>query len=165
MSTGATIVVIVVAVIVLGLVVWYAWTQARRKMRVRERPLAPEARDRFAQEWSQIQAHFVDNPATAVGEADRLVTVVMGERGYPTEDYQRQLADLSVRHGSTLGHYRTAHDLKLRNDQHQASTEELREAMVHYRALFEDLVQSDVDDRHGDGDTRHPRGRHDNATG
>lgn len=107
-------------------------------------PLSPTARDRYTQQWTLIQAQFVDRPGVAVAEADRLVTVVMGERGYPTEDYRQQLTDLSVEHASTLEHYRSAHDIKSRHDQSQMSTEELREAMVHYRSLFEDLLDATV---------------------
>jgi hypothetical protein len=110
-------------------------------------PLSPTARDGYGQQWALIQAKFVDRPDIAVAEADRLVVVVMGERGYPTEDYQQQVADLSVEHASTLEHYRSAHDIKGRHDQDQVSTEELRQAMVHYRALFEDLLDADADGR------------------
>jgi hypothetical protein len=116
-------------------------------------PLSEPERRRFATEWTLIQERFVDHPGKAVAEADRLVTVVMGERGYPTEGYQQQVSDLSVRHGSTLDHYRTAHDIKSRNDESRASTEDLRAAMVHYRSLFEDLLGKDGDqrDRNGGG--------------
>jgi hypothetical protein len=110
-------------------------------------PLSPTARDNYAQQWTLIQAQFVDRPGVAVAEADRLVVVVMGERGYPTEDYQQQLTDLSVQHASTLEHYRSAHDIKSRHDESQVSTEELRTAMVHYRSLFEDLLDATVDSR------------------
>jgi hypothetical protein len=113
------------------------------------KPLSSTDRDRYAQQWTLIQQQFVDRPGTAVAEADRLVTVVMGERGYPTEGYRQQVSDLSVRHGATLDHYRSAHDIKTRNDDSRVATEELREAMVHYRSLFEDLLESDVDGRSG----------------
>jgi len=106
-------------------------------------PLSDSERRRFSTEWTLIQERFVDHPGSAVAEADRLVTVVMGERGYPTEDYQQQAADLSVRHGSTVDHYRTAHDIKSRHDESRASTEDLRKAMVHYRSLFEELLGKD----------------------
>lgn len=109
--------------------------------------LSDADRDRYEQQWLEIQQRFVDRPGPAVAEADRLVTVVMGERGYPTEGYQQQLNDLSVRHATVLDHYREAHEIKSRNDESSASTEELREAMVHYRSLFEDLLDSNVDDR------------------
>lgn len=107
--------------------------------------LAPAERERYARQWALIQEQVVDQPGPAVVEADRLVTVVMAERGYPTEGYDQQASDLSVRHSSTADHYRAAHDIKDRNDESQASTEELREAMVHYRSLFHDLLESDVD--------------------
>lgn len=115
-------------------------------------PLSPAARDGYAKQWALIQAKFVDRPDSAVAEADRLVVVVMGERGYPTEDYQQQVTDLSVQHASTLEHYRSAHDIKTRHDQNQVSTEELRKAMVHYRSLFEDLLDATVDSRTGNVD-------------
>jgi len=111
------------------------------------KPLAPEERDRYAQQWALIQEQFVDHPGSAVAEADRLVTVVMGERGYPTEGYEQQASDLSVRHSSTLEHYRTAHDIKDRHSESRADTEELREAMVHYRSLFRELLDSDTSGR------------------
>lgn len=116
----------------------------KRHTRLRITPLSKTARDRYEQEWAQIQAQFVDQPETSVTEADRLVVTVMGERGYPTEGYQQQLSDLSVEHASTLEHYRSAHEIKSRHDESQASTEELREAMVHYRALFEELLEDDA---------------------
>jgi len=108
------------------------------------KPLPPAERERYTKQWALIQEQFVDQPGPAVTEADRLVTVVMGERGYPTEGYDQQVSDLSVRHSSTLEHYRVAHDIKDRNEESQASTEELREAMVHYRSLFRELLDSSV---------------------
>ncbi len=108
------------------------------------RALAADARDRYAQEWTVVQERFVDVPVEAVGEADRLVTALMAERGYPTEDYQQQLADLSVQHAGTLDHYRAAHEVSGRATAGTATTEDLRQAMVHYRALFEELLQERV---------------------
>jgi hypothetical protein len=102
--------------------------------------LAPEVRARYAQEWSVVQEQFVDSPEEAVGEADRLVTIVMAERGYPTDDYRQRLDDLSVEHARTLDHYRSAHTVNERRRSHEATTEDLRQAMVHYRALFDDLL-------------------------
>jgi hypothetical protein len=116
------------------------------------KPLSSAERDRYAQQWLLIQEQFVDQPGTALDEADRLVTVVMGERGYPTEGYQQQVSDLSVRHASTLDHYRHAHDIKRRNEETRVSTEELREAMVHYRSLVEDLLDKD---KNADGANGH----------
>lgn len=120
---------------------------AERQKRHREldvKQLSPTTRDRYAQQWVLVQEQFVDQPGAAVTEADRLVTVVMAERGYPTNGYDEQVAHLSVEHGRTIGHYRSAHDIKTRHDESQVSTEELREAMVHYRSLFEDLLGSAV---------------------
>jgi hypothetical protein len=105
------------------------------------RPLSPEARDTYANRWTEVQERFVDAPGFAVTEADQLVTAVMAERGYPTEDFDQRLSDLSVGHATTLDHYRTAHEISGRAARKEASTEDLRQAMVHYRALFEELLQ------------------------
>ncbi|MBT2391969.1 hypothetical protein J7E87_21690 [Streptomyces sp. ISL-1] len=121
---------------------------AERELRAREarhdsldiKELPAEVRRQYADDWSSVQEHFVDRPGDAVAEADRLVTRLMTERGYPTDGYQQQLADLSVEHGRTLEHYRTAHEINARSDGGQATTEELRGAMVHYRTLFEELL-------------------------
>ncbi|MFE4959461.1 hypothetical protein ACFRCW_37110 [Streptomyces sp. NPDC056653] len=123
-------------------------TAAERDLRAREqrhddldvKPLASSARQQYAQEWNSVQEHFVDRPQESVGEADQLVTRLMKERGYPTEGYEQQLKDLSVEHGRTLEHYRAAHEVNARAGGQQTTTEELRGAMVHYRALFEDLL-------------------------
>lgn len=105
------------------------------------RALDPAARERFTHEWTAVQEQFVDRPGAAVAEADRLVTALMAERGYPTDgSFDQRLADLSVQHASTLEHYRAAHDVRALHDANQASTEDLREAMLRYRALFEDLL-------------------------
>ncbi len=104
------------------------------------KPLTPQARDGYAARWTEVQERFVDTPGFAVTEADQLVTAVMAERGYPTEDYEQRLADLSVGHAATLDHYRQAHTISRRAAHKEASTEELRQAMVHYRALFEELL-------------------------
>ena len=112
----------------------------RRHAELDIRPLDDQTRERYGQQWAQVQERFVDDPESAVTEADELVTALMAERGYPTEGYEQQLADLSIEHSQTLGHYRSAHDTRLRVGD-GASTEDLREAMVHYRALFEDLLR------------------------
>ncbi|MEV6042129.1 hypothetical protein [Streptomyces xanthochromogenes] len=106
------------------------------------KPLPAAARERYSQDWARVQEQFVDRPDDAVHDADRLVTTLMSERGYPTEGYEQQLKDLSVEHGETLQHYRAAHDINERSGRHQATTEELRGAMVHYRALFEELLHN-----------------------
>lgn len=112
----------------------------RRHAQLELRPLSDETRQRYARSWEEIQARFVDSPNDAVGAADELVTGLIAERGYPTENYEDQLAHLSVEHARTLGHYRDAHDIHLRNQRGEAATEQLRQALVHYRALFADLL-------------------------
>ncbi|MBB5779942.1 hypothetical protein AB0K16_02910 [Nonomuraea jabiensis] len=104
-------------------------------------PLTEESRDTYANRWTEVQERFVDAPGFAVTEADQLVTAVMAERGYPTENYEERLSTLSVGHAQTLDHYRTAHEISGRAARKEASTEDLRQAMVHYRALFEELLQ------------------------
>ncbi|NBE98965.1 hypothetical protein FE391_37205 [Nonomuraea sp. KC401] len=104
------------------------------------RPLPEESRETYANRWTEVQERFVDAPGFAVTEADQLVTAVMAERGYPTENFEQRLSDLSVGHATTLDHYRTAHEISGRAAKKAASTEELRQAMVHYRALFEELL-------------------------
>ena len=94
-----------------------------------------------------MQEEFVDSPKAAVGKADALIGEVMDDRGYPTGDFDRQVADLSVEHSSVLGHYRTAHAISQRPKADPASTEDLRAAMVHYRTLFEDLVDHATPER------------------
>ncbi|WP_406423720.1 hypothetical protein [Streptomyces sp. NBC_01589] len=121
---------------------------AERDLRAREerhddldlKSLASTARQQYARDWNSVQEHFVDRPQEAVGEADQLVTRLMKERGYPTEGYEQQVKDLSVEHGRTLEHYRAAHEVNARAGGRQTTTEELRGAMVHYRALFDDLL-------------------------
>ncbi|MFB9836204.1 hypothetical protein [Actinoallomurus acaciae] len=113
----------------------------KRHDRLEIHPLAPEAREQHLAEWRQVQERFVDAPETAVTEADRLIHQVMGERGYPTDgSYEQQVADLSVEHAATIDRYRQAHDVSARAETRQASTEDLRQAMVHYRALFTELL-------------------------
>ncbi|MEU3063834.1 hypothetical protein AB0P12_33630 [Streptomyces subrutilus] len=121
---------------------------AERELRAREsrhdeleiKELPAERRHQYAEEWSGVQQRFVDRPEGSVAEADELVTRLMGERGYPTDGYRGQLRDLSVEHGHTLEQYRAAHAVKVRSGEGQVTTEELRGAMVHYRALFEELL-------------------------
>lgn len=123
-------------------------TDAEKELRERERrhaelelkELTPESKARYAASWEEVQIQFVDNPEQAVGTADELVTRLIAERGYPTGDYDDQLANLSVDHARTLGHYRDAHEISTRSSNGEASTEDLRQALVHYRALFADLL-------------------------
>lgn len=107
------------------------------------RPLPAAVRERYAQDWSLVQQQFVDSPEQTVAEADRLVTALMRERGYPTEGYEQQVRDLSVEHSRTLEHYRAAHEVNARSGRGEVTTEELRGALVHYRALFDDLLKDD----------------------
>ncbi|MFC3894146.1 hypothetical protein ACFOWZ_21935 [Lentzea rhizosphaerae] len=105
------------------------------------KPLSPAAQDSYRRHWADVQAKFVDSPESAIADADRLVTDLMSERGYPTEGYEAQLSVLSVEHARTLDHYRKAHDISERQEIGEASTEDLRTAMVHYRELFTDLLE------------------------
>ncbi|WP_250562775.1 hypothetical protein [Sphaerisporangium fuscum] len=122
------------------------------------RPLPAEARAAYAKKWTEVQERFVDAPGFAVTEADHLVTSVMADRGYPTEGFEQQASDLSVAHGQALEHYREAHEISSRAARREASTEELRQAMVHYRALFEELLEDTT------GARRDERAREDAAT-
>lgn len=115
------------------------------------RPLDSEERDRFADEWAATQRRFVDQPASALGEADRLVGDVMRKRGYPVEDFEQQAADVSVDHPAVVEHYRAGHEIARANDDQRASTEDLRQAMVHYRALFVELLDDGADGRERQG--------------
>ncbi len=122
--------------------------EAEKELRERERrhasfelnELSPESQAEYAAAWEEVQIQFVDNPSEAVGTADDLVTRLIAERGYPTGEYDERLADLSVEHANTLQHYRDAHEISERNKGGSASTEDLRLALVHYRALFADLL-------------------------
>ena len=104
------------------------------------RPLSTTERDRFVMSWRDVQATFVDNPETAVTRADQLLGEVMGARGYPVGDFDQRAADLSVDHPVVVDNYRTAHDIALRQGRGEATTEDLRQAMVHFRTLFDELT-------------------------
>jgi hypothetical protein len=104
------------------------------------RPLSPSDRANFVETWNRVQAHFVDNPSGAVSEADQLLGVVMAARGYPVADFEQRAADISVDHAGVVQNYRTAHDIALRHARGEATTEDLRKAMIHYRELFDHLV-------------------------
>ncbi|HEX2132805.1 MAG TPA: hypothetical protein VHH15_14745 [Actinophytocola sp.] len=174
MSTGATIVLIVVVVAVVLAAGWFV-AQRMRSQRLRSRfgpeydrriaetddrraaerelaerqkrhaaldlrPLSDGARARYAEQWALVQERFVDQPREAVVEAESLVDAVMRERGYPTDGFDQQAADLSVEHASAVDHYRSGHDIRLRHEQADVSTEELRKALVHYRAVFDSVA-------------------------
>jgi hypothetical protein len=110
---------------------------------LRLRPLASRERDQFAEQWRSAQAQFVDDPKGAIGQADQLVGEVMQVRGYPVGDFEQRAADISVDHPQVVDNYRKAHRLALKSERSGAETEELRQAMVHYRALFEDLLETE----------------------
>jgi hypothetical protein len=107
--------------------------------------LTPSALSDFTTRWQEVQTGFVDNPATAVGVADRLVTQVMRERGYPVDDFDQRAADISVDHPQIVENYRAAHGIHLAQQHGDVSTEQQREAFVHYRALFEKLLEAPTD--------------------
>lgn len=107
--------------------------------------LAPEAREQYSTVWRSVQAAFVDSPASAVRDADRLVTEVMRDRGYPVDDFDRRAADISVDHPEVVENYRCAHQIYERQGDGDVATDDQRQAFVHYRALFERLLGSDAD--------------------
>jgi hypothetical protein len=105
------------------------------------RPLDPADRERYLEQWAEAQRYFVDEPVGAVGQAHELVQRVMHDRGYPVdEDFEQRTADISVEHPAVVENYRAAHAISVRAGNGQASTEQLRQAMVHFRALFDDLL-------------------------
>jgi hypothetical protein len=119
---------------------------AGREKRVKKldvRPLEPGARDGFRHRWTEVQARFVDDPPGAVAEADDLLGEVMRTRGYPVSDFEQSAGDISVDHPEVVKHYRAGHDIAVRHERGEASTEELRQAMIHYRALFDELVEDE----------------------
>jgi FtsZ-interacting cell division protein ZipA len=103
-------------------------------------PLSPDVADRYRQEWRDVQARFVDDPDGSLRHADGLITEVMQRRGYPMADFEQRSADLSVEHAQTVQDYRAAHAVSVQTERGQASTEDQRQAMVHYRALFDDML-------------------------
>jgi len=178
MSATTIVGIVIVALAVVGVLVWYAvarrqHTEAlkaqyageydrtvshassrhaaeaelvKRQERVEQlaiRPLTPEQRELFGQQWHDVQEMFVDNPGGAVNRADGLVVEVMRTRGYPVANFEQRAADLSVNHAVFVQNYRAARDIAERYRRNTATTEELRRAMVYYRELFEDLLEAD----------------------
>lgn len=120
----------------------------RREKRVETfhvRPLSVEEADRYASRWRRVQAEFVDDPRAAIGDADALLGEVMGARGYPVSDFEQRANDLSVEHPRLVTNYRMAHEVALRHARGEAGTEDLRQAMIHYRDLFAELVEPPVE--------------------
>ena len=112
----------------------------RRVERLDIKPLSAQQRERFAKAWENEQAHFVDEPRAAIDAADRLVADVMNARGYPVGDFEQRASDVSVDHPVVVENYRIAHDIAVRDRHEELGTEQLRQAMIHYRALFADLL-------------------------
>jgi hypothetical protein len=120
------------------------------------RPLSQDARDRYLQQWQVTQGRFVDDPTGAVSEADDLVQRVMRDRGYPVDDFEQRAADISVEHPELVEKYRTANGIARASERGEASTEDLRHSVRHYRALFVELLE--VDDGDQDASTRQREG-------
>jgi hypothetical protein len=118
---------------------------AEREKRVGKleiRTLSPADQDRFLDRWTKVQATFVDDPERSIDYADALLAEVMSARGYPVQDFEQRAGDISVDHPNVVHHYRAGHDIAVRQSRGEADTEELRQAIIHYRALFEELVTS-----------------------
>jgi hypothetical protein len=120
---------------------------AEREKRVRKldiRGLTRDEKNRFSDDWKKTQARFVDAPSPAVGEADTLVKQLMLARRYPVGEFEQRAADISVDHPDVVNNYRSAHEIAERNKSGKATTEDLRQAMVHYRSLFEELLETRI---------------------
>ena len=117
----------------------------RNRNKLNIHPLAPAAHAAYTRRWQSVQTSFVDDPSSALGEADRLVTEVMRERGYPVDDFDQQAADISVDHPTVVENYRAAHGIHLSQQRGEVGTEVQRQAFVHYRALFEQLLETTTD--------------------
>ena len=116
--------------------------RAKRVAKLQIRPLTSTDAQRFDAAWRAVQARFVDDPRGAVTEADRLVGEVMAARGYPVGDFEQRVADVSVDHADVVMNYRAAREIAQQHAEGKATTEDLRQAMVHYRALFRDLLET-----------------------
>jgi hypothetical protein len=113
----------------------------KRVEKLNIRDLDSMEHERYSKQWQAVQSRFVDSPKGAVAEADDLVSSVMKARGYPVSDFNQRAADISVDHPRVVENYRSAHEIALRAGKEEATTEDLRTAMIHYRSLFEELVQ------------------------
>jgi len=114
----------------------------KRVEKLKIHDLDPATREQFSRQWQALQSRFVDDPKGAVTEADALVSTVMQARGYPVAEFNQRAADISVEHPRVVANYRSAHEIALRLGKGEASTEDLRTAMINYRSLFEELVQA-----------------------
>src|SRR5436190_11649251 len=116
--------------------------RAKRVRKLEIRPLAPGQSATFTRAWTAAQSAFVDDPKRAIGEADQLIGELMTARGYPVTDFEQRAADLSVDHGELVHNYRIAHEVAQRHERGEAGTEDLRQAITHYRHLSEDLIEA-----------------------
>jgi len=123
--------------------------RAERVDKFHIRRLSEEDRNHFAELWRRTQTGFVDDPPHSIAEADRIVCQLMEARGYPVADFERRAADLSVDHPMVVRYYRAAHAVALRLEQGQAGTEDLRQALVNYRELFDELLEARAADARG----------------
>lgn len=117
-------------------------SRERRVAQYRIQPLSPEESGRYGEHWRRVQARFVDDPRGALTEADGLIGEVMKAKGYPVTDFEDRAADLSVEHANVVDHYRAGHAIARRHARGEASTEDLRQGMQHYRALFDELIEA-----------------------
>ena len=108
------------------------------------RPLSASERERYLTDWTAVQSKFVDEPGQAIVAADRLIMEVMQVRAYPVSDFEQRAADISVAYPALVSNYRAAREIAIKNEQHQADTEELRQAMIYYRSLFEELLETET---------------------
>jgi hypothetical protein len=119
----------------------------KRREKLRIIPLSETDRLQFAKRWTAVQALFVDNPKGATTEAGNLLSEVMQARGYPAGEFDQRAEDISVDHPVLVENYRVAHDIAVRHDRGQATTEDLRKALIHYRLLFDELLQPTIPER------------------
>jgi hypothetical protein len=108
------------------------------------RPLSVAERERYQAEWTTIQAKFVDQPGQATVEADHLIMEVMKMRAYPVSDFDQRAADISVNYPTLVSNYRAAREIAIKNEKHSANTEELRQALIYYRSLFDELLKEEA---------------------
>ncbi len=108
------------------------------------RPLSASERERYMADWKTVQAKFVDQPGQATVEADHLIMEVMQLRDYPVSDFEQRAADVSVQYPALVTNYRAAREIAIKNEQHHVGTEDLRQAMIHYRSLFDELLKSET---------------------